>query len=151
MHEAAPPADGLGAWLTLAANGLDALAPLGVAGQVQAAGFATSRMTMRTATGRQLVAFEDAVTLARCLRDRPSVPDALRAYEALRRRRVEAVVRRGKRTGDAKAPGPVGRWVRDRVAMPLLARHLARTTRRDRPPDAWLTGHHVDGEEPVRV
>ncbi len=97
------------------------------------------------------MAFEDAVTLARCLRDRPSVPDAFRAYEALRRRRVEAVVRRGKRTGDAKAPGPVGRWVRDRVAMPLFARHLARTARRDRPPDAWLTGHHVDWEEPVRV
>jgi 2-polyprenyl-6-methoxyphenol hydroxylase-like FAD-dependent oxidoreductase len=97
------------------------------------------------------MAFEDAVTLARCLRDRPSVPDAFRAYEALRRRRVEAVVRRGKRTGDAKAPGPVGRWVRDRVAVPLFARHLARTTRRDRSPDAWLSGHHIDWAEPVPV
>jgi 2-polyprenyl-6-methoxyphenol hydroxylase-like FAD-dependent oxidoreductase len=97
------------------------------------------------------MAFEDAVTLARCLRDRPSVPDACRAYEALRRRRVEAVVRRGKRTGDAKAPGPVGRWVRDRVVMPLFARQLARTARRGSPPDAWLTGHHVDWEEPVGV
>ena len=97
------------------------------------------------------MAFEDAVTLARCLRDVPDLTGACSAYERLRRRRVEAVVRRGRRTGDAKAPGPVGRWVRDRVAMPLLARHLHRTARRGSPPDAWLTGHHVDWDEPVRV
>ena len=47
--------------------------------------------------------------------------EAFAAYERLRRARVEAVVQRGKRAGDAKAPGPVGRWVRDRVVMPLLA------------------------------
>ncbi|MGY1794079.1 FAD-dependent monooxygenase [Geodermatophilus sp. SYSU D00525] len=97
------------------------------------------------------MAFEDAVTLARCLRDRAPVAEACAAFEALRRRRVEAVVRRGKRTGDAKAPGPAGRWVRDRVAVPLFARHLARTARRGTAPDDWLTGHHVDWEEPVRA
>ncbi|WP_093578104.1 FAD-dependent oxidoreductase [Geodermatophilus amargosae] len=94
------------------------------------------------------MAFEDAVALARCLRDVPGVDDACAVYERLRRRRVEAVVRRGKRTGDAKAPGPVGRWVRDRVAMPLFARHLARRTT---PLDAWLTGSHVDWDTDVAV
>jgi FAD-dependent urate hydroxylase len=49
------------------------------------------------------MAFEDAVTLALCLRDRPSPAEAFAAYERLRRRRVEAVVARGKRAGDAKA------------------------------------------------
>jgi 2-polyprenyl-6-methoxyphenol hydroxylase-like FAD-dependent oxidoreductase len=97
------------------------------------------------------MAFEDAVTLARCLRDRATLTEACTAYETLRRRRVQAVVRRGKRTGDAKAPGPVGRWARDRVAMPLFARHLARTARRGATPDDWLTGHHVDWDEPVRA
>jgi 2-polyprenyl-6-methoxyphenol hydroxylase-like FAD-dependent oxidoreductase len=92
------------------------------------------------------MAFEDAVTLARCLRDVPRVDDACAAYERLRRRRVEAVVRRGRRTGDAKAPGPAGRWVRDRVAMPLFARYLAW---RGTALDGWLTGHHVDWAEPV--
>ncbi len=92
------------------------------------------------------MAFEDAVTLARCLRDRPSPAEAFAAYERLRRARVEAVVKRGKRAGDAKAPGPVGRWVRDRVVMPLFAAHLARAKT---PPDAWLTGHHIDWDEPV--
>jgi FAD-dependent urate hydroxylase len=92
------------------------------------------------------MAFEDAVTLALCLRDHPSVNDAFAAYERLRRRRVEAVVARGKRTGDVKAPGPVGRWVRDRLAMPLVAAGMKRA----RPGrDEWLTGHHIDWDSPV--
>jgi FAD-dependent urate hydroxylase len=92
------------------------------------------------------MAFEDAVTLALCLRDRPSTSDAFATYERLRRRRVEAVVARGKRTGDAKAPGPVGRWVRDHLVMPLVAASRKRTgpTR-----DEWLTGHHIDWDSPV--
>jgi 2-polyprenyl-6-methoxyphenol hydroxylase-like FAD-dependent oxidoreductase len=92
------------------------------------------------------MAFEDALTLARCLRDRPTPADAFPAYEQLRRGRVEAVVARGKRSGDAKAPGPVGRWVRDRLAMPVFAAYLKRAGS-DR--DAWLTGHHIDWEAPV--
>ena len=92
------------------------------------------------------MALEDALTLALCLRDRACVPDAFDAYERLRRPRVEKVVARGKRTGDAKAPGPVGRWVRDRVVMPLLAAHLSRTGSQR---DAWLTGHHIDWDSPV--
>jgi FAD-dependent urate hydroxylase len=91
------------------------------------------------------MAFEDAVTLAMCLRDRPTTV-AFAAYERLRRPRVEKVVARGKRTGHAKAPGPVGRWVRDRVAMPLFAAYLAR---RGAQRDAWLTGHHIDWDSPV--
>lgn len=92
------------------------------------------------------MAFEDALTLARCLRDLPTVADAFAAYERVRRPRVEKVVARGKRAGDAKAPGPVGRWVRDRVVMPVLAAHLSRAGS-DR--DAWLTGHHIDWDSPV--
>jgi 2-polyprenyl-6-methoxyphenol hydroxylase-like FAD-dependent oxidoreductase len=92
------------------------------------------------------MAFEDAVTLARCLRDRPSTADAFVTYERLRRRRVEAVVARGKRTGDAKAPGPVGRWVRDRLVMPLVAASMRRAGPNR---DEWLTGHHIDWDSPV--
>ena len=92
------------------------------------------------------MAFEDAVTLARCLRDRPAPSEAFAAYERLRRTRVEAVVARGKRSGDAKAPGPVGRWVRDRVVMPLVAASMRRAGPSR---DAWLTGHHIDWDSPV--
>ncbi|WP_414638650.1 FAD-dependent monooxygenase, partial [Actinophytocola sp.] len=46
------------------------------------------------------MALEDAVTLAKCLRD---LPAAYTAYENLRRKRVERVVAQGKRNGDGKA------------------------------------------------
>jgi 2-polyprenyl-6-methoxyphenol hydroxylase-like FAD-dependent oxidoreductase len=93
------------------------------------------------------MAFEDAVTLAMCLRDRPTA-EAFAAYEQRRRPRVEKVVARGKRTGDAKAPGPVGRWLRDHVAMPLFAAYLSRAGAQR---DAWLTGHHLDWNSAVRT
>jgi FAD-dependent urate hydroxylase len=92
------------------------------------------------------MAFEDALTLARCLRDLPSAPGAFAAYERLRRPRVERVVARGKRSGDVKAPGPVGRWIRDSMVMPLVAAHLSRTGSER---DAWLTGHHIDWDTRV--
>lgn len=92
------------------------------------------------------MAFEDAVTLALCLRDRPTRSDAFAAYERLRRKRVEAVVARGKRAGDAKAPGPVGRWVRDRLVMPAVAASM----RRSGPArDEWLTGRHIDWDTEI--
>ena len=56
------------------------------------------------------MALEDAVELARCLRDLPSVEEAFAAYDAVRRTRVEKVVAAGARSSSSKTPGPVGRW-----------------------------------------
>ena len=84
------------------------------------------------------LAMEDAVVLARCLRDRP-VPDALESFERTRRARVERVVAQGFRTSSAKSPPPVGRLVRDLV-MPVVLR------RRD--PQAWMRDHHVEWDAP---
>jgi 2-polyprenyl-6-methoxyphenol hydroxylase-like FAD-dependent oxidoreductase len=84
------------------------------------------------------MAAEDAVVLAKCLRDLPDVPQALGAYEQLRRRRVERIVRQGARTGSAKTPGPVGRVLRD-LMLPLVFRFLV-TDRYQ----AWIYDHHVD-------
>ena len=53
------------------------------------------------------MAFEDAVTLARCLRDRPSAAEAFAAYERLRR-----AARRGGRRSAASAPATPRRRVR---------------------------------------
>ena len=92
------------------------------------------------------MAIEDAVVLARCLRDAPDVDTAFAAYERARRERVEAVVAHGKRIGDQKAAGPVGRVVRDHVVMPLMSRMMAR---RSADPLAWMTGHHVEWAEPA--
>ncbi|MEU6994890.1 FAD-dependent monooxygenase [Streptomyces sp. NPDC046465] len=62
------------------------------------------------------MALEDAVILAKCLRDLPG-PRALAHYEQLRRRRVEAVVELGARASAAKVNGAVPHgsldWVHD--------------------------------------
>ncbi|WP_410647475.1 FAD-dependent oxidoreductase [Amycolatopsis sp. cmx-4-54] len=89
------------------------------------------------------MAIEDAVTLARCLRDVPSIPQALAVYEGLRRERVEAVVERGKRNGDAKAVGPVGRVIRDF----FLTRAFKNPPEED--PNAFMWRHRIDWEAPV--
>jgi len=89
------------------------------------------------------MAAEDAVVLAQCLRDLPGIPQALAAFERLRRARTERIVAQGARTGSAKTPGPVGRVLRD-LALPLVFRFLVtdRST-------AWIYDHHIDWAAPV--
>jgi 2-polyprenyl-6-methoxyphenol hydroxylase-like FAD-dependent oxidoreductase len=89
------------------------------------------------------MAAEDAVVLARCLRDLPEVQDALAAYERLRRRRVERIVAQGARSSSSKTPGPFGRVLRD-LALPLIFKLMV--TDRSQ---AWLYDHHVEWEAPV--
>jgi 2-polyprenyl-6-methoxyphenol hydroxylase-like FAD-dependent oxidoreductase len=89
------------------------------------------------------MAAEDAVVLAQCLRDLPTVGDALAAYEGLRRRRVERIVAQGARTGRAKTPGPLGRVLRD-LTLPLVFKLLV--TERSQ---SWIHDHHIDWDTPV--
>ncbi|RSN48125.1 FAD-dependent oxidoreductase [Amycolatopsis sp. WAC 04197] len=89
------------------------------------------------------MAIEDAVTLARCLRDVSSIPKALAVYEGLRRERVEAIVERGKRNGDNKAVGPVGRVIRGF----FLTRAFKNPPTED--PNAFMWRHRIDWEAPV--
>jgi 2-polyprenyl-6-methoxyphenol hydroxylase-like FAD-dependent oxidoreductase len=91
------------------------------------------------------MAIEDGLALARCLRDVPRVPDALATYERLRRDRVERIVAQGKRNGDQKATGPVGRVIRDAV----LSVVFARMQRRGTDPNGWIYDYHVDWDTPV--
>lgn len=92
------------------------------------------------------MALEDAVVLARSLRDHASapaeLPAALHEYEHARRARVERVVKAGARSSDAKTHGPVGRRFRE-AAMSLVFRYLVtdRST-------AWMTGSRLswDGQ-----
>jgi 2-polyprenyl-6-methoxyphenol hydroxylase-like FAD-dependent oxidoreductase len=91
------------------------------------------------------MAIEDAVTLAKCLRDIPDVSQAVARYEELRRGRVERIVAQGRRNGDGKTAGPVGRVFRD-LFMPIAMR---RTFRDGRDPFRWIWSHHVDWDTPV--
>jgi 2-polyprenyl-6-methoxyphenol hydroxylase-like FAD-dependent oxidoreductase len=65
------------------------------------------------------LALEDAVTLARCLRASTDPAAAFPAFERLRRRRVERLVREARRQGSRKVAGPFGRRFRD-LMLPLF-------------------------------
>jgi 2-polyprenyl-6-methoxyphenol hydroxylase-like FAD-dependent oxidoreductase len=88
------------------------------------------------------LALEDAVVLAACLRDHGEPAAAFAAYEAVRRERVERVVRAGARTSSAKIPGRVGTAVRD-LGMRVAFRWFV--TERSL---AWMTDHRVRLDAP---
>ncbi len=89
------------------------------------------------------MAAEDGVILAKALRDRSSIPEALAAYEALRRERVEKIVAYGARGSSAKIPGGIGRTIRD-LMLRLVFRYLV--TERS---TAWMYDHRVAWDEPL--
>jgi FAD-dependent urate hydroxylase len=90
------------------------------------------------------MAVEDAVELARCLRDLP-LDRALPAFEGLRRERVERVVAQGARTSDQKAAGPLARIVRD-AFLPVF---LRRAAGKGSGSVAWLHRYDIDWDAPV--
>lgn len=92
------------------------------------------------------MALEDAVILAKCLRDCPDAPAAFATFDALRRERVERVVAFGARGANQKAPGPVMRFVRDLI----LPRAFAKAAKDGGASMVWLQGHHIDFDEPIR-
>lgn len=87
------------------------------------------------------MAIEDAVVLARCLRDLPDTRQAFAAYERLRRGRVERIVAHGARTSNSKAAGPVGRALRD-LMLPVILKRVAGGGSL-----AWMHDYHVDWDE----
>jgi FAD-dependent urate hydroxylase len=90
------------------------------------------------------MAIEDAVELARCLRDLP-VDAALPAFEGMRRERVERVVAQGARTSDQKAAGPVARVFRD-AFLPIF---LKRAAGKGSGSVAWLHQYSIDWDAQV--
>jgi FAD-dependent urate hydroxylase len=93
------------------------------------------------------MALEDAVVLAKCLRDLPAVPAAFAAYEGLRRNRVERVVAVGARSSSTKVAGPVGRVFRD-VAMPLFLKMAAG---KGTVSLEWMHQYRIDWDAPVEA
>jgi 2-polyprenyl-6-methoxyphenol hydroxylase-like FAD-dependent oxidoreductase len=84
-------------------------------GPVCLVGDAAHAMSPHVGQGTSL-ALEDAIELARCLRDISDVAKAFAAFERLRRNRVEKLVREARRTGNRKAASnSVTRGLRDLV------------------------------------
>jgi FAD-dependent urate hydroxylase len=90
------------------------------------------------------LAVEDAVMLARCLRDLPGHTQAYARFEALRRPRVERIIKAAARTNQSKTPGPVARILRD-LLLPVVLKPAARSKRATRQFD-----YVIDWNEKVR-
>jgi FAD-dependent urate hydroxylase len=92
------------------------------------------------------LAIEDAVTLAQCLRDLPDTRSAFVGYEQIRRPRVERIVAWAARMNSNKAPGPMGRVLRDLVLPLILKRQGSADSQR------WIFDHHIewDARIPLR-
>ncbi|MFO7290430.1 MAG: FAD-dependent monooxygenase [Bacillota bacterium] len=92
------------------------------------------------------LALEDAIVLARCLRDLPDPAEALAAFERLRRPRAEKVVRYSRSIGNNKAvSNRILLWLRD-ATMPFFLKLFASPNAHD-----WLYSYRVDWEERVRA
>jgi 2-polyprenyl-6-methoxyphenol hydroxylase-like FAD-dependent oxidoreductase len=70
------------------------------------------------------LAIEDAVVVAKCLRDLPDPQQAFARFEALRRSRVERIIKVAARINSNKAPGPVAQVFRDAI-LPVILRVTA--------------------------
>lgn len=89
------------------------------------------------------LAIEDALELARCLRDLKDHREALATYQQLRQDRVQKVYENAKKVNASKAAGPIGRALRD-LLMPVFAKKMAA-------PEAlaWLHRYHIEFDKPV--
>ena len=89
------------------------------------------------------MAIEDAIVLAKCLRDCAEVSTALATYERLRRRRVERVVAYSAQSArarrSARSDGGFAIW-----PMPLALGLFASPNAQ-----AWVYRYHIDWREPV--
>lgn len=91
------------------------------------------------------IAMEDAIVLAKCLRDIPDHETAFATYVQLRRSRVEKIVKYSARVGRTKTAGPVGRRLRDLV-MPFALKLFANSSAH-----AWMYTYHIDWSERIEV
>ncbi|WP_084955545.1 FAD-dependent monooxygenase [Thermoactinospora rubra] len=105
-------------------------------GRVVLTGDAAHATSPSSGQGASL-AIEDAVVLARCLRDAPGHEAAFARFEKERRPRVERVVAYSRRISNTKAAGPLTRVVRDLV-MPMFLKKAAGDESH-----AWMYRHRV--------
>ena len=88
------------------------------------------------------LAMEDALVLAKSLRDLPDTARAFAAYERLRRQRAEKIVAYSHRIGTSKTiSNPLGVWIRDLV-LPFALKRFASPAAH-----AWIYTYHVDWDE----
>ncbi|MCW2945434.1 MAG: FAD-dependent monooxygenase [Actinoallomurus sp.] len=89
------------------------------------------------------LSIEDAVVLAKCLRDHSSPQVAFARFEAARRPRVERIIKWAARINNSKAAGPVARVFRDAM-LPMILRMTA-----DSKALRQAYDYHIDWDAPT--
>jgi FAD-dependent urate hydroxylase len=89
------------------------------------------------------LSIEDAVVLAKSLRDLPNPREALAHFEAARRPRVERIIKAAARVNSSKAAGPVARVLRDAM-LPVVLKLTA-----DSKAQKEVYDYHVDWDAPM--
>jgi FAD-dependent urate hydroxylase len=89
------------------------------------------------------LSIEDAVVLAKCLRDKPNPQVAFGAFEATRRPRAERIIKWAARINNSKAAGPVARIFRDAM-LPTILKMTA-----DTKAHRQMFEYHIDWTDPA--
>lgn len=117
--------------------------PLWHQGAVVLVGDAAHTTTPSSGQGASL-ALEDSIVLAKSLRDHSALSQALAAYEAVRRPRVEKVASLARRTNQGKVAGPLLRRFQD-LLFPIALKYFVHSDSEN-----WLYQARIDWDEPVR-
>jgi 2-polyprenyl-6-methoxyphenol hydroxylase-like FAD-dependent oxidoreductase len=86
------------------------------------------------------LSIEDAVQLARCLRDATDAEHAFTAFEQARRNRVERIIKEAARINSNKAASGAARVVRD-LMLPLILKFVANNQQQQQ-----VYRHHIEWE-----
>ncbi len=117
--------------------------PIWHKGPVVLVGDAIHAVSPNAGQGASL-AMEDAIVLAKCLRDIPDQALAFATYERLRRERVEHMVQYARSLGQGKVmTNPIQVGFRD-MLMPFFLKRFANPAALD-----WGYSYHVEWDEPV--
>jgi 2-polyprenyl-6-methoxyphenol hydroxylase-like FAD-dependent oxidoreductase len=117
--------------------------PIWHQGPVALVGDALHAVSPNAGQGASL-ALEDAMVLAKCLRDLPDLEQAFATYERLRRARVERMVRHGRNAGQGKVmTHPIQVWLRNSLT-PAFLKLFANPKALD-----WIYSYQVEWNEPV--
>lgn len=90
------------------------------------------------------MALEDAIVLAKCMRDMPHLEDAFAMYEGLRRKRAEKIVRSARKRGrNQTAHNAIQLWFRD-LMISFFLKLFANSNSL-----AWIYSYQVNWEQKV--
>ncbi|GAA2637608.1 FAD-dependent monooxygenase [Dactylosporangium fulvum] len=146
--DATPAAEIIRATAVIAASNAYDLPPVPTwwRGRVVLVGDAAHAASPAAGQGASM-AFEDAVTLAKCLRDEPGPEAAFALFERVRRDRVQRVVAQGDRSSRFKSVRGIARIVRDRKLPAILRGHAEGGAHSL----AWIHRYSVDWASPATV